>query len=75
MSKTYYAADNEYGNEFDCGFSNTWYVIAFTSKKARDEYVRTSKAKSTRAIKAREIKKYGRVSFRQLPDGELEPVI
>lgn len=74
MSKSYYAADNHYGSETDLGFSNTWYVIAFPSAKARDAFVSGSGRRSTRSIKASEISGYGSVSFRQAANGELEQV-
>lgn len=74
MSKSFYAADNSYGSETDLGFSNTWYVIEFPSKAARDEFVSASSKRSTRAIKAAEIKAYGSVSFRQSASGELEQI-
>lgn len=74
MSKNYYAADNFYGSETDLGFSNTWYVIAFPDAKARDEFVASSRRRSTRSIKASEISGYGSVAFRQGANGELEQV-
>jgi len=61
MSKQYYAADNHYGNESSIGFANTWYVLAFASKAARDDFVDGSDKASTRAIKASEIKQYGNI--------------
>lgn len=72
MSKSYYAADNHYGSETDLGFSNTWYVIAFPSAQARDEFVANSSRRSTRSIMASETKGYGTVSFRQTADGKIE---
>ena len=75
MSKSFYAAENHYGSETDLGFSNTWYVIEFISKLARDEFVSASAKRSTRAITAAEIKGYGgAVSFRQSASGELEQI-
>lgn len=74
MSKSFYAADNSYGSETDIGFSNTWYVIRFASKAARDELVSASTKRSTRVIKAAEINAYGGVSFRQSASGELEQI-
>ena len=74
MSKSFYAAENHYGSETDLGFANTWYVIEFISKLARDELVSASAKRSTRAIKAAEIKAYGAVSFRQSASGELEQI-
>jgi hypothetical protein len=74
MAKSFYAADNSYGSETDLGFSNTWHVIEFASKAARDEFVSASTKRSTRAIKAAEIKEYGAVSFRQSASGELEQI-
>jgi len=54
----YYAADNYYGSETSVGFANTWYVLAFRSKKERDDYVSASHNLSARAIKSSEVKKY-----------------
>jgi hypothetical protein len=69
---TYYAADNHYGSETDIGFANTWYVISFASKVARDAYVANSNKRSTRAIKAREVRQYGGVSRRMSADGIID---
>jgi hypothetical protein len=74
MTKSFYAADNHYGTETDVGFFNTWFAIEFPSKAARDEFVSTSTKRSTRAIKAAEIKSYGGVSFRQSASGVLEQI-
>ena len=70
--RTYYAADNHYGSETDLGFANTWYVISFASKAARDAYVANSEKRSTRAIRAGEVRQYGEVSRRMGADGIID---
>lgn len=56
----YYAAFNQYGTESSVGFANTWRVVAFDSKNARDSWVeqRGRKDISARAIKRAEIGRY-----------------
>ena len=56
----YYAVDNTYGNESSFGFSNTWNVYAFETKKQRDKYVQLFSPNniSVQAIKRIEIKDY-----------------
>lgn len=56
--KTYYAAENYYGSPSSDGFSNTWYVMAFGSKVARDEWVYGRDTLSARVIKRAEVMKY-----------------
>jgi len=57
--KRYYAADNYYGNETSTGFYNTWRVIAFSSKAARDAWVEDHYSDmSVRAIKRDEALHY-----------------
>jgi len=51
----HFAANNHYGSETDRGFANTWYVIAFESKAARDEYIEQSKSLAATAITRREV--------------------
>lgn len=68
----FYAADNHYGSQTDLGFANTWYVVAFLTKASRDAYVEASDRLSTRAIKAREVKKYGGIAFKCAVDGVLD---
>lgn len=54
----YYAAKNSYSNETSIGFWNTWYVVGFATKAARDAHVKKCPELATRAIKSNEIKKY-----------------
>ena len=54
----YYAAQNAYGSETSIGFSNTWYVLAFRSKKCRDAYVLKSDRLDVRPCKRDEITGY-----------------
>lgn len=54
----YYAAINAYSTESSIGFSNTWDVLVFNSKSARDDYVNNSTALATRAIKKSEVTSY-----------------
>ena len=54
----YYAADNYYGSENAIGFANTWYVVEFATKQERNKYVATSHKLSTRAIRAKDVRKY-----------------
>ena len=58
MSKKYYAADNLYSSETSVGFANTWFVIAFSSKKSRDQFVMERKGVAIRPIKRSEISRY-----------------
>lgn len=53
----YYAADNLYGSDTSIGFTNTWRVMVFSSKAARDDFVENGN-RSTRSIKRREIGQY-----------------
>lgn len=55
---TFYAATNSYASATDVGFSNTWNVLAFDSKTARDAFVESSNDLATRAITKREVTKY-----------------
>lgn len=63
----FYAADNRYGSETSTGFQNTWVVLAFNTKQERDKFVEKSSRQSTRAIKAKEIKKW-------VDDGEVRHI-
>jgi hypothetical protein len=54
----YYAAINQYSNETSIGFSNTWGVLAFESKEARDRYVNNVRDLATRSITRKQIKDY-----------------
>lgn len=54
----FYAVNNRYSTETDLGFYNTWFVLAFDTKKNRDAYVENSKCLAVRAIKKSEIKDY-----------------
>jgi hypothetical protein len=55
----YYAAVNAYSSETSVGFANTWGVIGFATKSARDEYVDGAKDRATRSITSKEVTKYG----------------
>lgn len=54
----HYAATNQYASESDIGFANTWIVVAFHSRKARDSFVSEATDIATKAIKRREIGRY-----------------
>jgi len=55
----FYIAKNSYSNPTNIGFSNTWFVVGFTSRVARDAYVFKCPNLATKAITASEIRKYG----------------
>lgn len=54
----FYAANNDYGTETSIGFSNTWAVLAFGTRQARDHYVAQSNSLAARAIKRKEVTRY-----------------
>ncbi len=54
----FYAAINSYASETDIGFANTWGVLAFSTRAARDAYVESAIDLATRAITRREISNY-----------------
>jgi hypothetical protein len=56
--KKYYAANNAYASPISVGGANTWYALAFISKKARDEYVDNANSLAARAIKRSEVTRY-----------------
>jgi len=56
--KYYYATKNAYGSGTSIGFANTWSVLVFTDKAARDYYVNNSDDMSVNAINKSDIKKY-----------------
>ena len=56
--KKYYAAENYYGSDTSVGGYNTWFVVAFTSKQARDKWVDDQEPMSARAIRRVEVTKY-----------------
>lgn len=56
--KTFYAATNNHANTYSVGFANTWFVMAFGSRKARDAFVAAATDRATRAITKREITRY-----------------
>lgn len=56
--RRYYAADNGYGTNTNIGFSNTWYVLVFGSRAARDHYVDTVESRAARAITRRQVPHY-----------------
>lgn len=55
----FYVAENHYSSETSIGFANTWYVVGFATRAARDAHVAQAKDMATRAIKAAEIRLYG----------------
>ena len=63
----YYAAFNRYGDETGIGFANTWSVVAFDSRSARDAWV---DIRSHRDLSARPIK---RVDIGRYLDGPPKP--
>ena len=54
----FYAAINSYATETSTGFSNTWGVLAFETKAARDSYIADASDLATRSIARKEIGKY-----------------
>ena len=54
----YYVAENGYGSSTSRGFANTWNVLVFDSKSARDKYVAASNNITTQAIKRTEAPRY-----------------
>lgn len=56
--KKYYAANNTFGTESSFGFANTWFVLAFSNKVDRDNYVDCCSEVSATKIKRSEIKEY-----------------
>lgn len=56
----YYAANNDYTFDADSlvGFAHTWYVLAFATKRARDQYVLQAPGLSAHAITRKEVPKY-----------------
>lgn len=56
--RLYYAADNTYSTSVSSGFANTWYVLAFSSRAFRDEYVASSPRLATRDVTKREALRY-----------------
>ena len=45
----FFAKDNHYGSQTSEGFGNTYYVLAFDSKAARDAYVESRREQSIAA--------------------------
>jgi len=58
MSKKYYAAVNQYGSPTSLGFANTWDVLVFNGRLARDAYVDAADDLATRAIARVEVIAY-----------------
>lgn len=56
--RRYYAANNYYGSPTATGFANTWFVLAFSTRVARDHYVQESGALPCRAIRREEVSRY-----------------
>ena len=63
----FYAADNSYSSETDIGFVNTWYVLAFETRRTRDEYVNTAPGMAARSIKRNEVVRYAAMGGRRRP--------
>jgi hypothetical protein len=61
----FYAAINTYATETSSGFANTWGVLAFETRAARDSYVRSRADLATRAVTRKEIPQY--------VNGEIKP--
>ena len=57
----YYAMMNHYASEVSDGFSNTWYPVAFTSIKERNQIIkqRVNAARIPTTKELREAKKLG----------------
>lgn len=55
----YYVAINQYASETSMGFANTWQVAGFATKLERDQYVNKATDLATKAIKAKEVNRYG----------------
>ena len=58
--RKFYAARNDFGSETSTGYANTWKVFAFSSKRARDAWIKWAGKYdiSVHAIKRAEIKNY-----------------
>lgn len=54
----FYAAINTYATETSTGFANTWGVLAFETRAARDYYVNSRFDRATRTITRKEIPQY-----------------
>ena len=54
----FYAAINAHSTPDSIGFANTWTVVVFNNREARDEYVKDSDSVATRAINRSEVTKY-----------------
>ena len=54
----HYAAINSFADEYSVGFENTWSVIAFHTKRDRDNYVAAAKDLATRAVPYHEVTQY-----------------
>lgn len=54
----FYAAINSYATPTSTGFANTWGVLVFATKSARDTFVDSCDDMATRAIVRKEIKEY-----------------
>lgn len=56
--RRWYAAQNSYASECSSGFGNTWHVIVFDSKKARDNFVDSDYRVNTHSITKKEVTSY-----------------
>ena len=56
--KYYYAGGSNHGTSSSHGFSNDWFVLAFSDKKSRDKYVEESENISVRSILRKDVTSY-----------------
>jgi len=55
----FYLAKNYYSTPTSIGFANTWYVVGFPTRAARDAHVLKCPNLATQAIKANDLRKFG----------------
>lgn len=55
----FYAAKNYYSSPTSVGFANTWYVVGFADRAARDAHVADCFDMATQPIKATQISQFG----------------
>lgn len=56
--KKFYMAHNYMGSQYSQGFANTWEVWVFSSKVARDDYIKNSLNITDKAISKSQVKDY-----------------
>lgn len=61
--RKFYAATNDYASETSIGFANTWRILAFESRKSRDEFVKSATDLAAQAISRREFGKFEEPNF------------